>query len=224
MRIFHLVMAALLCVMPPAGHAGAWLKDEGRGFSSVSFSMTWFRDTAQTSYLEYGLRDDLTIGLDMGLGQSRLGQVNGFALAFFRRPIGDRNGAHRFAYELGLGAAWIGPITSPIAKTGVSWGHGFQVAKRDGWVNIDAAMIWDLGYGLHLGKLDGTVGLSLNDSFKAMMQVYTGHIAGESFATIAPSIVISPFERKNISIQIGAETEIGNSANSAIKIGLWRTF
>jgi hypothetical protein len=211
MRSFGFVFVLLFQLFATQATAGAWLKSKGSGFTSVSFSMSWFRDTGQTSYLEFGARDDLTVGLDTGLLQSPLGETSGFALAFARRPIGPDEGPHRFAYEIGVGAAWVDGMTSPLLKTGLSWGRGLSLGDRNGWASVDAAVVWDLGQGTHQGKLDATLGMPITNRF--------------TFATIAPSVVVSPWKGDGkFRIQIGAETEVGNPENTAIKIGLWREF
>lgn len=56
-----------------------------------------------------------------------------------------------------------------------------------------------------------------------MLQLYTAHVADQSFATIAPSLIFNP-KRSKFSIQVGSESQLGNWKNSALKLGLWREF
>jgi hypothetical protein len=203
--------------------AGAWLREKGTSFTSVSFSATWFRDTANTSYLEYGLRDDLTIGADIGYMTSRTGAQSGYGTIFIRRPLGQSDGPNKWAYELGVGTTWVDNLISPHLKTGVSWGRGIKVREKYGWVAVDASVSWDVTSGRHLAKVDSTVGFNFTEVTTGMVQLYLAHVDRKTYASIAPSIVIKPRKGK-FRFQIGAESTLGHSENTALKLGLWREF
>lgn len=203
--------------------AGAWLREKGTSFTSFSYSVTWFRDTANSSYVEYGLRDDLTIGVDIRTETSGLGSQSGFGTLFIRRPLGPNEGENRWAYEIGLGAGWIDEIIFPYLKTGVSWGRGIQLREKYGWVAVDASMAWDVTASRHLAKIDSTIGLNFTDVTTGMVQLYLSHLDRETYGSIAPSLVIKPGKSK-FRYQIGAETQFGNYENTALKIGVWREF
>ena len=210
------------CLAGPA-LAGAWLKEEGKGFLSTSFSATYFRDIASETYAEYGVRPDLTIGIDVGFYTIRDGSQHGYATAFVRRPLGETDGVNRFSYELGIGAAWIGEDVTPHIKTGLSWGRGLQIKDKNGWINVDANVTWDLGRSLHVSKIDTTVGLNFTERTSGMLQLYLTHLDEKMYSTIAPSVVLSPKWAK-FRIQVGALAPLENLDNTAIKIGIWRDF
>lgn len=203
--------------------AGAWLREKGSSFTSVSFGSTWFRDTTNTSYLEYGLRDDLTIGADIGYATSQKGKQSGYGTIFMRRPLGQNKGPNQWAYELGVGAAWVGEAVLPYLKTGVSWGRGIKVRETHGWMAVDASMTWDVTSGLHLAKVDSTVGMNFTDITTGMVQFYLANLDQKTYASIAPSLVFKP-RKGQLRFQIGAESQLGNFENTAIKLGLWRDF
>ncbi|AXI48086.1 hypothetical protein C1J03_20040 [Sulfitobacter sp. SK012] len=203
--------------------AGAWLREKGSTFTSISFTSTWFLETANATYLEFGVRDDLTLGIDANIYRSPIQGQAGTVTLFLRRPLGDRDGKHRWAYELGVGADWIGDVIIPHVRTGISWGRGFSLGEKNGWMAVDASVNWDLGQGLHLTKIDSTLGLSLSDRFSGMLQVYLGSVGGESYGTLAPSFIFAPRKTK-FKLQLGAEARVGAFENTGLKIGLWREF
>ncbi len=210
------------CLVGPA-FAGAWLKEEGKGFLSTSFSANYFRDIASEIYAEYGMRSNLTIGIDVGLYTLRDGSDRGYATAFVRRPLGGSDGPHRFSYELGIGAGWTREEVTPLLKTGLSWGRGLQVKDKFGWVNVDTSVTWDLGPGQHVPKIDTTVGLNFTEQTTGMLQLYLVHLDSEIYSSLAPSLVLKP-EWAKFRIQIGALAPLKNLDDAAIKIGIWREF
>jgi len=223
MRSGFLFFILILSFMASSADAGAWLREKGSSFTSVAFTSTWFRDTTNTSYLEYGLRDDLTIGADIGYATSRNGTQSGYGTFFIRRPLGKTDGISKWAYEVGVGAAWVGEEVFPYIKTGLSWGRGIDVRDKSGWMAVDASMTWDVTAGHHLAKVDSTIGVNFTDVTTGMVQLYLAHLDQKTYGSIAPSILIKPRKSK-FRIQIGAESQLGHFDNTAIKIGLWREF
>ncbi|MFD2740536.1 hypothetical protein ACFSUD_13190 [Sulfitobacter aestuarii] len=212
-----------ICLAVNVAQAGPWLRDEGSGFTSLSYSGTYFLDTAQANYLEYAWRDDLTLGADISFYTDRYGAPSGEATLFFRRPLSDSESVHRFAYELGLGARWSQFALLPHLKTGLSWGRGLTLGERHGWSNIDAAILWDLVEKSHRIKLDSTIGLSFNARFTGMMQLYLTHENTRSYAKLAPALVVALGKGKT-RLQIGAEIPLRNRYDTALKLALWRDF
>jgi len=219
---FVLILVLSQCAAMSA-QGGAWLREKGAGFSSVSFTTTYFGDNAISSYLEYGVRDDLTLGADIAFYTSRNGQQSGYGTVFMRRPIGPNNGPNRWAYELGVGTAWVGDLMLPHVKTGVSWGRGIEFKDKNGWMAVDTSVVWDINNGLHLTKLDGTAGLNFAEITTGMVQVYFAHLDGELYGTVAPSVLFKP-RKVNFRIQIGAEIPVRNVSDAALKLGIWRKF
>ncbi len=216
-----LIFLTLLLAAPAVG--GPWMREKGTGFSATSSSISYFLETANTTYLEFGLRDDLTIGADVGYFTDRSGTQSGHATAFLRRPLGRTDGSHKWAYELGLGARWVGPTVLPHLKTGLSWGRGIKLRQKDGWMNVDASVMWDLGVSRQQTKVDATLGLNFTKQFTGMVQLNLSYADNTATAKLSPSVI---FQRKKgkIRFQIGAEADLTDVTRSTLKLGIWRAF
>lgn len=220
MRLVILTLIALCGAMPAL--AGAWLREEGKTFTAVSVSIDRALQMTTSTYLEYGLRPNMTIGADISMARTAGGQ-DGFATLFLRRPLGKNEGKSRWAYEVGVGARWDAAVFVPHVKAGINWGRGITLREKGGWATVDATLRFDLGGGGgHLAKLDGTVGLNFNDALAGMFQVFISH-DGEVSASLAPSVIYTPKSGK-FKIQFGAETPIGDSGATTLKVGFWREF
>ncbi len=219
-----LFVGLLMCVfLASAAHAGAWMREKGTSFTSLSFTANYFLETTNTSYLEFGWRDDLTIGADIGYATNSQGVQTGYGTLFIRRPLGPNEGQNKWAYELGIGAAWIGDVVLPHLKTGVSWGRGLQIKELNGWMAVDASMTWDVSYGMHLAKIDSTIGVNFTEITTGMVELYLANLNSKTYATVAPSLVFKPRKGK-YRFQVGAESPLGHFADTALKLGLWREF
>jgi hypothetical protein len=223
MRFIIALVCGLWLGASHAAHAGAWLREKGTTFTATSFTVNYFRDVASTTYIEHGWRDDMTVGLDVGYFTSRFGTTTGYGTLFLRRAIGPGTGPNQWAYELGAGTGWAGNLVLPHVKAGLSWGRGYQLGDKNGWMTVDASITVDVTHGEQLHKLDAAIGIGLTDTTKSILQLYLSHLQGETYGVVAPSLVYSPKERK-FSIQIGAESPLHNWDDTAIKIGLWREF
>lgn len=203
--------------------AGPWLREKGSTFTSVAFATTWDLQSSSTTYLEYGWSDTTTIGADIGVFRSPTSGQDGFATVFLRKPLGKNAGSSRLAYELGLGASWEGALVFAHLKTGLTWGRGFQLREKSGWMTVDASVRWDLGRSNQVTKIDSTVGLNFNEKFSGMFQLFLTNTEGDTFAKLAPSLIYTPKSGK-FKIQVGLEALTDDIANPAIKLGLWREF
>ncbi|KEJ89133.1 hypothetical protein [Sulfitobacter donghicola] len=204
-------------------NAGPWLREKGSAFTAVSFSSTYYLETSNQTYLEYGLTDSTTLVADVSFVRLHYVPSSGYATFSLRRSFGPEEGKSKWAYELGFGAGWIGSETLPHIRTALSWGKGIKWGEKSGWSTVEAAILWDLTHELHVGKIDTTIGLNFTDTTAGMLQLYTAFVENQSVATIAPSIVLSPKNSK-FRFQVGTESEIGNWGNTALKLALWREF
>ena len=223
MRLWVAFIFVMCLCAGTTAQAGPWLREKGSTFSSVSVSATYFRDFGTATYLEYGLREHMTIGADISTFTSSEGARSGFATLFLRRALGANQGKSRWAYELGIGSAWEGDLILPHIKTAVSWGRGYTLREKSGWMTVDASIKWDLMQGEHAGKLDATVGMNFSDRTTGMLQLYLAHLDHKFYATLAPSVVIKPGKRK-FKIQIGTEIPTDDAKNTVLKLGIWREF
>jgi hypothetical protein len=222
--VLHRLIISLACLgLAQTATAGPWLREKGSTFTAVSFATTYYLETASQTYLEYGLSKKTTLVADIGLTRLNSSPDGGYVTLSFRRALSAPDAKNKWAYEMGAGVGWLGDETLPHLRTGLSWGHGTTWGKKSGWMTVEGAINWGLTNELHVAKLDTTVGVNFTKVTSGMLQLYTAHIAGNSIATIAPSIVIAPKSNK-FRIQLGSESQIGNLGNSALKIGLWREF
>lgn len=195
------------------------MREAGTVFLAFS---TVYDDTGTldgSAYLEYGLRPKLTLGakLDVDMTKGRMG--DGTAFVFLRRPIDRWDTAYQLAYELGFGTTF-GDGADPLLRSGLSYGRGFTLWDRNGWLAVDAAIEWALDNGPNTAKLDTTLGLTLNDRFQVMMQVFVTNSSAFSNTTLAPSVIWQP-NAKTPSYQLGVEVD---DDTWAVKLGLWRSF
>lgn len=217
-----LILLFTLSLVHPA-QAGAWLREKGTSFSSFAFTGTYALDTTSQTYLEYGLTEKMTLGADIGYIRPRNALHGGYATFFMRRPISAPDAASKWSYDLGIGASWIGDQILPHLRAGLSWGKGMTWGEKSGWMNVDASVTWNLATELHLAKIDTTIGVNFTEVTTGMVQIYLAHLAQDTFATVAPSLVFSPGKSK-FRIQVGLESPLEELRDSSIKIGLWRNF
>ena len=216
-----MLLTSQLSAVPAS--AGAWLREKGTSFVASTFSATYYYDLTQSTYLEYGLREDLTLGADVTTFQNPFGLQTGSATLFLRFPLGEPTEQGRWAYELGAGASWVGEMVSPHLKAGLSWGRGYTLQNRNGWLAVDASVKWEFGFNQGVIKLDTTAGLDFTEVTSGMVQLFVSHTSAGTFAKVAPSVIFSP-RGTQYRVQIGSEVPANAPENTAIKIGIWRQF
>lgn len=221
--IIETLIIASFSLAAQSADAGPWLREKGSSFMAASFASTYYLDTASQTYLEYGLTETTTMVADIGFLRPRYSLGGGYATLSMRRALGQEGTDSKWAYELGAGIGWLGSDTLPHVRTALSWGRGLTWGEKSGWATIEAAVIWDLAHEHHVTKVDSTLGLNFTEVTAGMLQIYTAYVQDDTIATIAPSVIFSP-KKSKFRIQIGAESEIGNMDNSAVKFGLWREF
>ncbi len=212
--IFFLMMAG------PA-FAGAWPRGKGNVFMTFSAYGTAMHDLAGSAYgglyLEYGLSDKLTMGVDAGHGVSGLSKT----IIFLSYPILSTENGHRFAAELGMGEI----AGDPVLRPGLSYGRGFSTkGGKSGWVSVDTVAEIRLLSGLTDYKADLTLGLNRNNRIKHIFQLQLGASAGEPlFARAVPSVVIGLGKTSHFEIGLTAPLS-GHDKNLGLKLAFWRAF
>ena len=137
--------------------------------------------------------------------------------------MGEPSDTGRWAYDIGAGASWSGEFISPHLRAGLSWGRGFTLGERNGWLTVDASARWEFGFSQEVIKIDSTVGLDFTPVTTGMAQVFLTYTGGETYAKFAPSIVLSPSFTK-YRLQLGSEIPFDAPENSALTLSLWREF
>jgi len=207
-------------VLSGPAFAGAWPRGAGKGFATASTRLL-ASDPAgpvyrySTLYLEYGLNDRLTLGLDAGRGVSGDSKV----IAFLRFPIiAPRRGTY-WAAELGLGQI-AGETT---LRPGISYGRGFSAGQRSGWIAIDTLAEFRVASKRTDLKADVTIGLNYSDRVKGILQLQTGVSSGDpSFLRLAPSVIIRTSQNSNI--EFGLNAGLLGDKTLGVTFGFWRDF
>ncbi|WP_425100387.1 hypothetical protein [Tropicibacter sp. S64] len=203
--------------------AGAWPRERGTGFLSTGVQLAWPQNlehwtspnpTQQyyTFYLEYGMTDRLTLGLDLGRSVSGAGKT----VAFLQWPLLDRESGPKVAVAFGFGQ--IGDRT--VLRPGLSVGWGLQ----RGWLTMDALAEVQIDTSLTDYKIDFTWGRNLAHDRKVLLQVQTGQPADDpAFVRIVPSYVF-PLGRRGIMVETGATYGVTGDSSMGVKFGIWKNF
>ncbi|WP_136442919.1 hypothetical protein [Pacificoceanicola onchidii] len=218
-----LISAIVLSLWGATLSAGAWPREKGHGFFSTAVRLAWPQNlehwtssnpTEQyyTLYLEYGLTDRLTFGLDLGRSVSGDGKTVGF----LQWPLRDRDRGPKVAFALGLGR--IGEQT--VVRPGLSVGWGL----KKGWVTLDTLAEYQVESGLMDYKMDITWGRNLKNDRKVLLQVQTGQPAEDpAFLRLAPSYVF-PVGKRGMMVETGVTYGVTGDTSMGLKLGIWRNF
>ncbi|MBP0481632.1 hypothetical protein [Sagittula salina] len=221
MRVLLALLSCLTLALPAQAEAGAWPRDKGAGFLAVATRLTWPQDITlwtslsptedyQTLYIEYGLTDRLTLGLDVGRSVSGAGKT----VAFLQMPLRDRDRGPKIAAQMGLGQI----SGETVLRPGLSLGWGL----RNGWLALDG-VAEIRATGAADTKLDITRGWNLPRNFMLILQLQTGLQQDDpAFARFAPSLVF-PL-RKRIKGEFGGAWGLAGDSSMGLKFGLWAEF
>lgn len=216
-----LMMIALLSAS--SADAGAWLREKGKGFASLSTSV---RSTDgllgyETSiYADYGLRERLSVGLDIN---ENLGNA-GHALLFVRLPIGGTDRPARIATELAIGGHHSSGQWHGMYKLSMAWGRGFDHKwLGSGWMTAEAAYERRLGSPAPIYKLDANMGLSAGGWARPLLKLETAYIPGSGLNwAVSPALMITG--RKNTTFVAGLEYRQSGQRMIGVNFSVWRNF
>lgn len=216
--------ACLLLFLPQMAEAGAWPRERGKGFISAGATLNWPQavlsagsgsaphpKTYTTFYLEYGLTDRITLGLDLGRAVSGKDKT----VAFVQFPLRNQDAGPKVALQLGFGQ--VGGDT--VLRPGLAVGWGLH----KGWISAEGMVEIGLdGSGTDM-KLDMTWGRNLPRDRKLILQMQLGAPSDDPvFARFAPSIVF-PL-RGDFKAEVGATWGLTGDEDVGIKFGLWSKF
>ncbi|MEM6372518.1 MAG: hypothetical protein AAF727_07035, partial [Pseudomonadota bacterium] len=171
-------------------------------------------------YVEHGLRPKLTFGFKIDADMTDGRMDDGTAYVFVRKPIPTGTRDFKLAYQLAIGST-LGDGSSPLLRSGLSFGRSLRMWDRAGWLAVDTAAEWETDSSDLTLKIDGTFGLTLSDRFQVMMQVFLSQTNSTLSTTLAPSLIWHPDRDTTTRYQIGLEAQ---SSMVALKLGLWREF
>lgn len=202
--------------------AGAWLRDKGTGFISISSTIRALMpvpDYEISLYADYGL----TSWLNMGLDVNEIPGIAGHGLLFFRLPLPVRNPRSELAIELGLGGHHRRETWKPMYRLSLSWGHGFTSRFGPGWLAVESAIEQRTGNAEPLFKLDATLGLSSPNHIRPMLQLETAFAQDLPLQwTLTPSLMIPG--KGNSTWVIGIQRRSFGANRTGLKVALWRRF
>ena len=222
MRRLFALLAGLALGFPSLVDAGAWPREQGSTFVAAGISLRWPQDLShwtsaaptqeyRTFYLEYGLTDRVTLGLD--LGRSVSGDDK--SIVFAQIPILQKDRGPKLALQLGVGM--IGEDT--ILRPGLAVGWGL----KQGWLSADAVAEVSTADGGTDLKLDVTWGRKLARDRKLILQMQLGAPQDDpAFARFAPSLVV-PLRGK-LKSEIGATWGVAGDTSMGLRFGLWAEF
>lgn len=206
----------LILLIPAPGFAGPWLREKGDVFAASELEI---RDQHGffSTYFEYGARPRLTLGLDINSDYYGRGTV----LVFARFPLWQGRHA-RISTELGLGADFNLTELDPTWRPGISWGRGFTLWQKSGWMTLDATVAYTPKYDVMTPKLSATIGLNLSDRAKLILNLVGEKSTGaEPILTVAPELAWRFGQKTHLLIGLKLRSL---SDSHGIKLGLWRDF
>ena len=205
------------------GLAGPWPREKGQLFTAVTSTYRYAPDIGVLDseggfYLEYGLGDRLTIGIDAMDDLASYSHAYGFA----RWAIGPPEQTWKLAVSVGAGASRRGADWGAMGRFAVSTGRSYKL-WRPGWLAITAAIedhaVWsDPTY-----KLDATVGLHISDRVLTFVDLETSRRTGVPDAiTLRGSLAWQAWGENHLII--GVEAKDVGIRFYGIRAGFWTRF
>ena len=194
--------------------AGAWPRGKGSAFA-VGYTYVLPSGAYSGIYGEWGMTDRLTLGVDVGRGVS--GQDK--SVAFVRAPLWSPGWGHRFAVEIGAGRI----AGHDVLRPGLSYGKGFDWAGRAGWIALDTVAEIHVDTLAVDGKADLTLGLSVNEHRKLLLQLQGGLQYGdEPFLRLVPSMTFTLSDRMRL--ELGLSQSLRDDRETGLKAAVWLEF
>lgn len=211
-------LALVFALVAESAVSGAWQRERGAGFAAGSAILRDGSAPREFSlFTEYGLRPDLTIGLDVNGRADKVGH----ALLFARIPIARPGRTGRLALQLGLGLHHYSGDTAPMGRFGFLYGRSLGTT---GWFGVEPAVEYRSGLGQPLYKLDAVLGLPASGPVQAMIKLETIYKHGYGAGwTLTPGVILG---RRNGARWIaGVEYKRGGGTDSiGLALGLWHSF
>lgn len=216
------VLVVLWCLISGQALAGAWPREAGTGFVSSALSLSWPQEIATwdnltptgdyaSLYLEYGLTEQLTLGLDLG----HTSQGAGKTVVFVQHPLNTTNASTKIALQLGLGQ-----ISGALSvRPGVLVGRGLP----NGWFALESFAEIQISERRMDYKIDVTRGWTLPKSRKFILQLQSGVPARQdSYSKLAPSLVVPIKPRTHL--ELGMSWGLVGDRSMGLKLGMWHEF
>mgnify|MGYP005861962363 CR=1 FL=1 len=214
MRTACCITCCVICLLLAGqSHAGAWPREPGATFLSFSTEVDTgdMTDTFTTLFVEYGLTDRLTLGLDAGLDDGTLYK----GIVFARMPLNRPEADMKLAIEMGVGLTDDAAVLRPGLMIGRGLDWGWMAMDTLATVDIEAKDV-DL-------TTDLTLGVNMSARSKLILQLQSGHqVMDLEYLKFASSVVYEYKPGRHL--ELGALAGIKNLDGYAVKLGLWRHF
>ncbi|MEM1130210.1 MAG: hypothetical protein AAGH83_06780 [Pseudomonadota bacterium] len=239
----RVAVVVILVFLPGMLSAGAWPREAGHGFLSLSYEYTTWQDSftderlqqtegevetfAYTAfYGEYGLTNRLTFGVDLGEEDTPYTRTD---VIFLRYAVGPLDWRHRFAVEMGVGRREISTFglmrgdREQILRPGLAWGYGFDTPLGPGWAGLDLKAELRQTTDEDAYKADFTIGLNPEGPWLTFLQVQTNDYPNAPVSVrLAPSVV------REITSWLALETavlfDVHGNERMGVKAGIWVQF
>ena len=214
----------LLCATPSLVFAGAWPRGEGKMFVAASAEMTWpdgraleLPDIYGATYLEYGLRPHVTMGLDIGSADITKSERLK-AVGFVRYTITQGSSPYQIAVDAGVGTF----SGQNVVRFGASYSKGLSIFARDAWVSLDANTLRTTQSAQFASSIDATFGVTLKRG-KIIGQI-SAFQAFDRTRNVSFTPSFAYYLGKGRHLEIGARIGLSGKPDPALKIGIWQEF
>lgn len=213
--ILLLAIVILGLASAPGADAGAWPRGRGKWFVSPGSRVEFGGNrpaVGPTLFLEYGLTDRLTLGVDAWTGTA---SSDWQATGFVRLPLGRPEAPVRLAFSLGAGLGHATGATQPVLTAGFHAGKG--LAK--GWLAADLTGTSYLAGNRIDTKLSTTWGLRLKGPWTSVL---SADITGADDIQLDQSIVYQWQEGRRL--RLGYGQALRGSSPAALTLQTWIEF
>ncbi|MEM9967598.1 MAG: hypothetical protein AAF755_05805 [Pseudomonadota bacterium] len=221
MRFVILTILAVFYVSP--AFAGAWLRDEGGAFVAFSYGINEAEEGEGSFYYEFGLTGKTTLGFDAAYRCEEGLAKSGHGTFFLRRALLNADKSNKLSYELGLGVSREQGQETTHVKTGLAWGRGLAFANRTGWMSVQSSVLWQMGDGSDLYKIESTFGMNISKLMTGIVELNLSHKDGDTSTSFEPSLLFTP-RNDTFKIKFGTSSPLDDFNSTALKIGIWQQF
>ena len=226
------IAGLLIALAATEAAAGAWPRPKGETFVSVASRYSTGARTLVAAvqdirsynsiYVEHGLTERLTVGLDAGQGRGPDDALVA-ALVFARLPVWSP-GEHKLAADLGFGLLEDDVDGSQTrVRPGLAWGRGFESRWGGGWLGMEASYEYRFPSGDSAVKADFTAGIKPTDDWMTILQLQTGvYPDADPLVRLAPSVVRRLGARSHL--QVGGLAPVAGDDAWGATLALWLTF
>lgn len=233
-------IAAAIALAEPSVAGGAWPRGKDKVFASLSYSTSGelpgyvqalaartpgIEPPAMTQefglYVEYGLTETLTFGIDRHL---RPEENTAAGVWFLRRNFTRPGWRSSYGVEFGAGGYrdWR-QVDDTQFRIGLSWGRGFEGGRLKGWVDVDAKLSTMLTTDSVAWKVDSTVGIEPSERSLLYLQMQSGALDGyPTYTRAQPTYVLRMGH--GISLESALLIGIENDEAYGMKVGAWVEF